>query len=129
MNNLSRRGFLRGSSLLAAGAGMLRERMRIWAQDPVVDTAGAVDHQSHEKVAWKAKPFPMTDVRLRSGHLKDMQERNRIYLFMLPNDRLAHNFRIMAGKPSNTQPRADGRHRTVSFADISPAGIIFQLVR
>jgi uncharacterized protein len=104
MNHVSRRGFLRSSSLLAAGAGVLREPVWAWGQDPVIDTANAVDHQSHEKVAWKAKPFPMADVRLHSGHLKEMQERNRIYLFMLPNDRLAHNFRITAGKPSNAQP-------------------------
>ena len=33
-----------------------------------------------------------------------MQERNRVYLYMLPNDRLLHSFRITAGKPSKAQP-------------------------
>lgn len=78
----------------------------LWAlgQEPVIDTARAVDHLSREKATWKARPFPMTQVRLRSGYLKEMQERDRIYLYMLPNDRLAHSFRLTAGKPSSAQP-------------------------
>ena len=46
----------------------------------------------------------MEQVRLLPGLLKDMQERDRVYLFMLPNDRLAHSFRLTAGKPSTAQP-------------------------
>ncbi len=78
----------------------------LWAagQDPVVDAPRAKNHTGYEKVAWQASPFPMAQVRLRSGPLKEMQERDRVYLYMLPNDRLAHNFRVTAGKPSTAKP-------------------------
>ena len=104
MKDVTRRVFLRNSSLAAAGASVLPRGLWALGQDGTVDAARAVDHASREKVAWKAVPFEMTAVRLRSGYLKEMQERNRIYLFMLPNDRLAHSFRLTAGKPSNAQP-------------------------
>ena len=74
------------------------------AQDPTVDGAAANNQAGYEKVVWKAKPFPMTQVRLKDGVLKEMQERNRVYLFMLPNDRLLHSFRLTAGKSSTAQP-------------------------
>ncbi|HWT64730.1 MAG TPA: beta-L-arabinofuranosidase domain-containing protein, partial [Terracidiphilus sp.] len=89
---------------VAAGAGVLPRGLWALGQDGTVDAARSVDHASREKVVWKAAPFEMTAVRLRSGYLKEMQERNRIYLFMLPNDRLAHSFRLTAGKPSTAQP-------------------------
>jgi len=100
----TRRDFLRESSMLAAGAGVMPWNAWAMGQDPVVNSSRAVDHVSREKIAWKARPFAMTDVRLRSGYLKEMQERNRIYLFMIPNDRLVHSFRLTAGKPSHAQP-------------------------
>jgi hypothetical protein len=37
MNHVSRRGFLRSSSLLAASAGVLREPIWAWGQDPVIE--------------------------------------------------------------------------------------------
>jgi hypothetical protein len=46
----------------------------------------------------------MTQVRLGPGPLREMQERDRVYLYMLPNDRLLHSFRLTAGKPSTAQP-------------------------
>jgi uncharacterized protein len=104
MRDVTRRGFLRNSSLLAAGTGLLPSGLLALGQDPVIDTTRAVDHASREKAAWKVRPFPMTQVRLRSGYLKEMQERDRIYLYMLPNDRLVHSFRLTAGKPSSAQP-------------------------
>ena len=78
----------------------------LWAigQDAVVDGQRAANRRGYEKVSWKAQPFPMKQVRLHSGYLKEMQERDRMYLFMLPNDRLAHSFRLTAGKPSTAQP-------------------------
>ena len=112
MTDVTRRGFLWSSSIVGMGAGIglatdaiaLHAAVSAFAQDPIVDGPRTIDHASHEKVAWVARPFPMTQVRLRSGYMKEMQERNRIYLFMLPNDRLAHNFRLTAGKPSSAQP-------------------------
>jgi DUF1680 family protein len=100
----SRRGFLRNSALAATGAVLLPHALRAMGQDAVVDLPRALNHLGNEKVAWKAKPFPMEQVRLLPGFLKDMQERDRVYLYMLPNDRLAHSFRLTAGKPSTAQP-------------------------
>jgi len=56
------------------------------------------------KVKWKAQPFSMTEVRLLPGFWKDTMEVNRSYLYSLPNDRLAHNFRVTAGLPSDAEP-------------------------
>jgi DUF1680 family protein len=56
------------------------------------------------KVQWKAKPFPMPDVRLLPSFWKNMMELNRSYLYSLPNERLAHNFRITAGIASDADP-------------------------
>ena len=40
------------------------------------------------------------DVRLRPGLLRDMQERDRVYLYVLPNDRLLRSFsrRLVASR-------------------------------
>ena len=56
---------------------------------------------SLEKSAWKVRPFPMTQVRLKNGPFK---EANRHYLLSLPPDRLLHTFRLNAGLPSSAEP-------------------------
>src|ERR1035437_9987917 len=49
-------------------------------------------------VAAKARPFPMTQVRLLPGSMfHDAQEWNRGYMSRLPADRLLYNFRANAG--------------------------------
>jgi len=100
----TRRGFLRTSAAIAAAGAILPRAPWALAQDAVTDLPRALNHLGNEKVLWKAQPFPMEQVRLLPGPLKDMQERDRVYLFMLPNDRLAHSFRLTAGKPSTAQP-------------------------
>jgi DUF1680 family protein len=52
----------------------------------------------------KVHAFPLTDVRLLPGPWKDIAELNRSFLYSLPNDRLAHNFRVTAGLPSDAEP-------------------------
>src|SRR5689334_21497285 len=54
----------------------------------------------------KARPFPMTHVRLVPGTMfHDAQEWNRGYMSRLPADRLLYNFRANAGLPvGNTEP-------------------------
>lgn len=52
----------------------------------------------------QVQAFPLTAVRLLPGPWKDMAELNRSYLYSLPNDRLAHNFRLTAGLPSAAEP-------------------------
>jgi DUF1680 family protein len=59
---------------------------------------------SLEKSAWKVRPFPMTQVRLRNGVFKEAMEANRRYLLSLPPDRLLHTFRLNAGLPSSAEP-------------------------
>ena len=90
--------------MVAATSGILHPALRALAQDAVTDVACSVDRHGFEKVAWKVNPFPMTAIRLSSGYLRELQERDRMYLYMLPNDRLAHSFRLTAGKPSTATP-------------------------
>jgi uncharacterized protein len=59
---------------------------------------------SLEKSAWKVKPFPTSQVRLRKGLFQDGMEANRRYLMSLPQDRLLHTFRLNAGLPSSATP-------------------------
>lgn len=61
-------------------------------------------NSSVEKVAWKAQPFPMPQVRLLPSFWMDTMELNRSFLHSLPNDRLAYNFRITAGHTSDAAP-------------------------
>lgn len=56
------------------------------------------------KVQWKAKPFPMPSVRLLPSIWKDTMELNRAWLYSLPNERLAYNFRVTAGIPTTAEP-------------------------
>lgn len=62
------------------------------------------DSKVAQKVPWKAEPFSMQDVRLLPGFFNDMREMNRSWLYSLPNDRLAHMFRVTAGVPSTADP-------------------------
>src|SRR5580698_1809034 len=97
---VTRRRFLRTSAAAAASGALMP--LNAWAmkQDPTVDVARSNNHTGYEKVSWKATPFPLSQVRLKAGPLKEMQERDRVYLYMLPNDRLLHTFRLTAGKSS-----------------------------
>jgi hypothetical protein len=56
------------------------------------------------KVEWKAKPFSMSEVRLLPSVWKETTELNRSFLYSLPNERLAHNFRVTAGIASDADP-------------------------
>jgi DUF1680 family protein len=57
-----------------------------------------------DKVAPKAIPFRLGDVRLLDGPFRDAMIRDQEYLLSLPEDRLLHNFRVTAGLPSTAQP-------------------------
>lgn len=74
-------------------------------QNPVVNTVTKNGRTvSREKISWKVLPFPNRQVRLLDGVFKQQLEANRAYLHLLPNDRLAHMFRITAGLPSHAEP-------------------------
>ncbi len=111
LNKLTRRHFLGGvaaagtSTLLPLKAGALSRAMADGKTGASVDSANAsLTRAAVAKVKWKAEPFSMTEVRLLPSFWKDMMELDRSYLYSLPNDRLAHNFRVTAGIPSDADP-------------------------
>ncbi|HEX3359282.1 MAG TPA: glycoside hydrolase family 127 protein, partial [Tepidisphaeraceae bacterium] len=57
-----------------------------------------------ETIAFKALPFPLTDVRLLDSPFKAAQEVDGKYMLSLDADRLLHDFRVNAGLPSSAQP-------------------------
>jgi hypothetical protein len=102
---MTRRGFL-GSAMAAGAAGILPARaMGAADQKATEDTENrTLTNAEVAKVQWNAKPFPMPDVRLLPSMWKDMSELNRSFLYSLPNERLAHNFRVTAGIASDAEP-------------------------
>jgi uncharacterized protein len=112
MGSFSRRKFL-GSAAFASAAAILppaatalnpRAGKAALAGD-AEDTANqALVGSAVEKVPWKVKPFPMPDVRLLPSFWKDTMELNRSFLYSLPNERLAYNFRVTAGIPTDADP-------------------------
>lgn len=100
--NLSRRTFM---ASLAIGGGVALLPKRLFAQDPVVDMIQKNGKAAnYEKIPWKVRPFPLSQVRLGEGRFKQAMEADREYLRSLPPDRLLHTFRINAGLPSSAQP-------------------------
>jgi hypothetical protein len=108
-----RRKFLGGAA--AAGAATLfaspAAAISAVRGEQAAATNGAEDtaaqdltHAKVAKVQWKAQPFPMPDVRLLPSFWKDTMELNRSWLYSLPNERLAHNFRVTAGIASDADP-------------------------
>jgi len=55
---------------------------------------------TRKDVALKARPFPMTQVRLLPGIFHDAQDWNQGYMSRLDADRLLYNFRVNAGLPT-----------------------------
>jgi uncharacterized protein len=99
---VTRRGFLSGVAAVGS-ATFLSQSTNTLGQKAAAGKAVAV-HPITDKVAWKAQAFPMGDVRLTAGPFMDAMEINRGFLYSLPNDRLAHNFRVTAGVPSTATP-------------------------
>ena len=100
--NVSRRNFM---ATAAAAAGSALMPKPLLGQDPVVDALARNGKSTGcEKVAWKARPFPMKQVRLGNGPLKAAMEADQRFLHALPPDRLLHNFRINAGLRSSAEP-------------------------
>jgi DUF1680 family protein len=87
----SRRGFL-GNVAAAGGAMLIPVELAAEGFPERLPSLAVAD-----KVVAKARPFPLQQVRLLPSHWKNMMELNRSFLYSLPNDRLAHNFRVTAG--------------------------------
>jgi hypothetical protein len=56
------------------------------------------------KVAMRAVPFDLADVRLGPGPFHDAMERDKSYLLRLEPDRLLHTFRLNVGLASTARP-------------------------
>ena len=96
-----------GAAGLLSSPAVLAENGAAKAPPKIVpdDTANqTLIGSSVAKIQWKAKPFSMTEVRLLPSFWKDTMELNRSFLYSLPNERLAHNFRVTAGIPSDAEP-------------------------
>ena len=111
---LTRRGFLSGAAvasataLLPGAASALADKgNKKTPAAPAVaeDTANqTLTNAAVARVQWKAKPFSMPEIRLLPSFWKDMMELDRSYLYSLPNDRLAYNFRVTAGIRTDADP-------------------------
>jgi DUF1680 family protein len=103
----TRRQFLGGavavgtSSLLLTKADAASSKQTANGSDTAI---ASLVHAPVARVQWKAEPFAMTEVRLLPSFWKDMMELDRSYLYSLPNDRLAYNFRVTAGIPTDADP-------------------------
>jgi len=112
-SNVTRRTFL-GSVAAAGTVALLPSTAAALAETGAKDTSSkiAADDTSTQtltsaavaKVEWKAKPFSMSEVRLLPSVWKETTELNRSFLYSLPNERLAHNFRVTAGIASDADP-------------------------
>lgn len=103
MAGVSRRDFLL-ATFGVTGAMLAPGKLFAFGQDSVLDIPKTGKANGYEKVLWKVQPFPMTEVRLRSGPFQDALEANRKFLLMVPNNRLLHSFRLTAGLPSTATP-------------------------
>ncbi len=56
------------------------------------------------EISPRLQAFPLSNVTLEAGSLKQARDWNRGYMMRLPNDRLLLNFRVNAGLPSNASP-------------------------
>ena len=66
----------------------------------IYSLVSAADAPVPPKIALKAEPFALTQVRLLDGPFKHAQELDHQYLLSLDPDRLLHTVRINAGIPS-----------------------------
>jgi uncharacterized protein len=91
-HRFSRRRFVSGAALGAVSFPLWRGAIADLAR-PESGMARAV-----------ARPFELSQVRLRPGPALDALEVNRKYLMGLDPDRLLHTFRITAGLPTTAEP-------------------------
>ena len=101
-NRITRRGFF-AAAAAAGAAGSARAADAHTQQSPPTARPEAAPQETFHRqdLPLKAKPFPMTQVRLLDGPFRDAQEANRKFLHRLPADRLLHTFRLNAGLPSS----------------------------
>jgi hypothetical protein len=101
-DSFTRRGFLSG--VAAIGGTTLLSQPSHALERKGKDATPVAIHPVADKVQLKAQAFTMGEVRLTPGLFLHAMETNRGYLYSLPNDRLAFNFRATAGIPTNATP-------------------------
>jgi DUF1680 family protein len=98
VRQMTRREFI-STATVAAGAAFL---------PAAGDSAGVQDATTpagrQDQITWRARPFSPRQVRLGEGPFRQAMEANQKYLHFLPADRLLHNFRVTAGRPSTAEP-------------------------
>ena len=97
-DSFTRRGFL--YSVAAVGGEALVSQSGHAYVPKSEDSADVGFHPVADRMPGLAKAFPMGDVRLSAGPFKEAMEINRAFLYSLPTDRLAYNFRVTAGIPT-----------------------------
>jgi len=105
-HGMTRRQFVSTTAAALAGAALVPNPASSGIPRTIMAESAGREARvlSLEKSAWKVKPFPTSQVRLRKGLFQDGMETNRRYLMSLPQDRLLHTFRLNAGLPSSATP-------------------------
>src|SRR5271170_1954837 len=101
-DSFTRRGFLSGVAAVGGTAVLSQSAHALVPKDE--GSAGVAVHPVADKAPWQAQAFPMGDVRLSAGPFMEAMEINRAFLYSLPNDRLAYNFRVTVGIPTDATP-------------------------
>ncbi len=127
--SITRRVFLETSVAVAAGGALMPHELWAAGQDAVLDVPRSNNHTGYEKVAWKARPFPMAQVRLKPGPLKDMQERDRVFSICCPTTACCTAFALRRVSPPRLSLWAVGRLPTANCGAILPAVTISRPAR
>ena len=112
----NRREFLQSSAAAAAALtlGPLTHESR--AETIAPNTSGGPGAREIEERLLRARPVPLTDVRVTGGPAKLAQEADAKYLLSLDPDRMMAFYRVRAGLPQKAEPYAgwDGGGRNLT---------------
>ena len=102
----TRRDFLQRSATAAAAASLLPLGREANAESPEAGRATALDDRvkAFEDRMLRARPVPLSHVRLLGGPLKRAQELTQKYLLELEPDRMMAYYRQRAGLPEKAKP-------------------------
>ncbi|WP_237649298.1 beta-L-arabinofuranosidase domain-containing protein [Xanthomonas translucens] len=93
----TRRDFLHYGGASLAALGLL-------TQGEAASAAMPEQPKRQPVVQLREQPFALGQVQLLDGPFLQARERNRRYLMSIPNARLLHNFRLVAGLSSDAEP-------------------------
>jgi DUF1680 family protein len=115
----NRRDFLQASAATAAaitlGPLAHEARAEVAALDTAKSTGGPGAREIEDKLL-RARPVPLTDVRVTGGPAKLAQDADAKYLLELEPDRMMAYYRVRAGLPKKAEPYAgwDGGGRNLT---------------